>query len=170
MQARKRQGVFERARRRAAPVALLLAAATPVGIAAPAGAQTTWEYAQTRDPENGSIRHTLQVKLDYNGAMAALAFVCARGMLVLSVVSTWPITNVLRFRFPPEEVQWISGMTPVPSSAVFQGAAVRKLFETAMVRREIYVRIPGPRTLNEKALSLEGFAEKGQALKQACPE
>jgi hypothetical protein len=51
---------------------------------------------------------------------------------------------------------------------VFQGTEVRKLFETALIRRELMVRIPGPRTITEKTLTLEGFAEKAQPLKENC--
>src|SRR5581483_1698323 len=85
----------------------------------PAGAATIWEYAKFRDAETGSDRHTVQTKIEYDGAVAALAFVCARGHLVLTVVATWPIAAVLRYRFPPEAAQWMGGNTPVPSSAVF---------------------------------------------------
>jgi hypothetical protein len=136
--------------------------------AAPASAATIWEYAKFRDTQGGADRHTVQTKLDYEGAVVALAFVCARGHLVLTVVATWPISNILRYRFPPEGVQWMEGNTPVPSSAVFQGEEVKKLFETFLIRREIMVRIPGPRTVFEKTLELEGFAEKAKPLIEAC--
>jgi hypothetical protein len=32
------------------------------------------------------------------------------------------------------------------------------------------VRIPGPRTITEKTLGLDGFAEKARPLKEACGE
>src|SRR6185503_19178572 len=89
--------------------------------AAPTRAATIWEYGKFRDSETGTDRHTVQTKIEYDGAVAALAFVCARGHLVLTVVATWPIAAVLRYRFPPEAAQWMGGNTPVPSSAVFQG-------------------------------------------------
>ena len=146
----------------AAAAALLLAAM------APAPATTVWEYGKFRDPETGSDRHTVQTKIEYDGAMAAIAFVCARGHLVLTVVATWPIAGALRYRFPPETAQWIDGATPVPSTAVFQGEPVKKIFETALIRQELIVRIPGPRTIMEKTLALDGFPEKAQPLKEAC--
>lgn len=162
---------YRRAFLRAARCAALLAVAC---AAAPATAQakgaTVWEYAKFRDSQTGTDRHTVQTKIDYGDAVAALAFVCARGRLVLTVVSTWPITNILRYRFPPEAAQWIEGNTPVPSSAVFQGDDVKKLFETVLVRREMMIRIPGPRTVVEKTLDLEGFAEKAKPLVEACGE
>ena len=136
--------------------------------AVPASAATIWEYAKFRDTQGGADRHTVQTRIEYAGAVAALAFVCARGHLVLTVVATWPISNILRYRFPPEGVQWIGGNTPVPSSAVFQGDDVKKLFETALIRRELMVRIPGPRTVFEKTLELDGFAEKAKPLIEAC--
>jgi hypothetical protein len=141
-----------------------------VALTAPANATTVWEYGKFRDSETGTDRHTVQTKLEYDGAVAALAFVCARGHLVLTVVATWPISNILRYRFPPEAAQWIGGNTPVPSSAVFQGEEVRKIFETALIRRELMVRIPGPRTIVEKTLELDGFAAKAQPLREACEE
>lgn len=153
-------------RRVARCAVLLVAFAAP----APAAAATLWEYAQFRDSESGTMRHTVQTKIEYDGAVAALAFVCARGNLVLTVVATWPIAAALRYRFPPESAQWIGGSTPVPSSAVFQGADVRKLFDTALLRRELMIRIPGPRTITEKTLELEGFAAKAGPLKEACRE
>lgn len=145
-------------------------AATFFGLcaAAPACAATIWEYAKFRDPQSGADRHTVQTKIQYDGAVAALAFVCARGQLVLTVVATWPISNILRYRFPPEAAQWMGGSTPVSSSAVFQGDDVKKLFETALIRREMMVRIPGPRTIVEKTLELEGFPEKARPLVEAC--
>jgi hypothetical protein len=136
--------------------------------AAPAPAATIWEYAKFRDPQSGSDRHTVQTKIQYEGAVAALAFVCARGQLVLTVVATWPISNILRYRFPPEAARWMGGATPVSSSAVFQGEEVKALFETALIRREMLVRIPGPRTIVEKTLELEGFPEKAKPLIEAC--
>jgi hypothetical protein len=131
---------------------------------------TQWEYAQFRDTESGQMRHTVQTKIEYEGAVVAFAFVCARGHLVLTVVATWPIAAALRYRFPPEAPQWIGGSTPVPSSAVFQGQDVRKIFDTALERREIVIRIPGPRTVTEKTLELDEFAAKAQPLKEACAE
>jgi hypothetical protein len=150
--------------------ALGLAFAAAVLVVGPAGAKTEWEYAKFPESATGEIRHTVQTRIQYDGAAAALAFVCARGRLVMTVVATWPIAAVLRYRFPPEAAEWIGGSTPVPSSAVFEGAAVRKLFETALVRRELLVRIPGPRTITEKTLELDGFAEKAQPVKDACPD
>ncbi len=147
-----------------------LAVAGAFALAAPSSAATVWEYAKFRDSETGSDRHTVQTKIEYDGAVAALAFVCARGRLVLTVVATWPIAAVLRYRFPPEAAQWMGGNTPVPSSAVFQGEEVRKLFDTALVRRELMIRIPGPRTITEKTLELRDFAEKAQPLTEACGE
>jgi len=138
--------------------------------APPASAATIWEYAKFRDSQTGTDRHTIQTKLEYEGAVAALAFVCARGQLVLTVVATWPISNILRYRFPPEGAQWMEGNTPVPSSAVFQGKDVKTLFETALIRPEMMVRIPGPRTIEEKTLALDGFAEKAKPLIAACGE
>ena len=138
------------------------------GVRLAAATATQWEYAQRRDSESGEMRHTLQTKIEYDGAVVALAFVCARGNLVLTVVATWPIAAALRYRFPPEGPQWIGGSTPVPSSAVFQGEDVRKIFDTALERREIIIRIPGPRTVTEKTLELEEFAAKAQPLKEAC--
>jgi hypothetical protein len=143
-------------------------AAAVLGLAPPATAATVWEYAKFRDSQTGTDRHTVQTKIEYGDAVAALAFVCARGRLVLTVVSTWPISNILRYRFPPEAAQWIQGDTPVPSSAVFQGEDVKKLFETVLVRREMMIRIPGPRTVVEKTLDLEGFAEKAKPLMEDC--
>ncbi len=145
-------------------------AACVLAFAAPAAAATVWEYGKFRDPETGGDRHTVQTKIEYEGAVAAIAFVCARGHLVLTVVATWPIAAVLRYRFPPESDQWLGGSTPVPSSAVFQGAQVKKLFETALIRRELMVRIPGPRTIVEKTLALDDFAAKAKPLKDACGE
>ena len=136
--------------------------------AAPASAATIWEYAKFRDTQGGADRHTVQTKIEYEGAVAALAFVCARGHLVLTVVATWPISNILRYRFPPEGVQWMEGNTPVTSSAVFQGEEVKKLFQTALIRGELMVRIPGPRTVFEKTLDLGGFAAKAKPLIEAC--
>lgn len=153
-------------RPRAARLAAALAAV--LGANAPAGAATVWEYAKFRDSQTGTERHTVQTRIEYGDAVAALAFVCARGRLVLTIVSTWPITNVIRYRFPPETAQWIQGDTPVPSSAVFQGEEVKKLFETALVRREMMIRIPGPRTVVEKTLELDGFAEKAKPLMEDC--
>lgn len=152
------------------PRALGLAAAFAalLGGALPAGAATLWEYAKFRDSQTGTDRHTVQTKIEYEDAVAALAFVCARGRLVLTVVATWPISNILRYRFPPEAAQWMQGDTPVPSSAVFQGEEVKKLFETVLVRREMMIRIPGPRTVVEKTLELEGFAEKARPLMEDC--
>jgi len=144
------------------------AAVAALALAAPARSGTVWEYAKFRDSATGTDRHTIQTKIEYEGAVAALAFVCARGHLVLTVVATWPISNILRFRFPPESAQWISGNMPVPSSAVFQGDEVKTLFETALIRRHLLVRIPGPRTIVEKTLDLEGFAEKAKPLIEAC--
>lgn len=156
---------------RAARFAALLAAACGAGTAtARAKGATVWEYAKFRDSQTGTDRHTVQTKIDYGDAVAALAFVCARGRLVLTIVSTWPITNILRYRFPPEGAQWMEGNTPVPSAAVFQGDDVKKLFETALIRREVMIRIPGPRTVVEKTLDLEGFAEKAKPLVEACGE
>jgi hypothetical protein len=152
--------------RRAAPLVAALAAA--LGAVLPAAAATVWEYAKFRDSQTGTDRHTVQTRIEYEGAVAALAFVCARNRLVLTVVATWPITNILRYRFPPEAAQWIEGNAPVPSSTVFQGEDVRKLFETALVRREMMIRIPGPRTVAEKTLELDGFAEKAKPLLAAC--
>ena len=145
--------------------------AVAIATAAPAGATSTiWEYAQVRDSESGQMRHTVQTKIEYDGAVVALAFVCARRNLVLTIVATWPIAGALRYRFPPEAAQWIGGSTPVPSSAVFQGADVRKIFDTAFERREIMIRIPGPRTITERTLELEDFPAKAQAVKEACGE
>src|SRR5512134_678564 len=141
---------------------LVAAALIALGAPAPASAATIWEYAKFRDTQGGADRHTVQTKIEYEGAVAALAFVCARGHLVLTVVATWPISNILRYRFPPESAQWMEGNTPVSSSAVFQGEKVKKLFETALVRREVMIRIPGPRTVVEKTLELDGFAEKAK--------
>jgi hypothetical protein len=149
---------------------LVAAALVALGAPVSASAATIWEYAKFRDPQSGSDRHTVQTKLEYEGAVAALAFVCARGQLVLTVVATWPISNILRYRFPPEGAQWMEGNTPVPSSAVFQGQDVKKLFETALIRPEMMVRIPGPRTIVEKTLALDGFAEKAKPLIEACGE
>jgi len=145
-----------------------LGLAGAIGLTTAALGATVWEYAKFRDPETGGDRHTVQTKIEYEGAEAALAFVCARGRLVLTVAATWPIAAILRYRFPPETAQWIGGNTPVPSSAVFQGEAVRKLFDTALVRRELMIRIPGPRTIVEKTLELDDFAAKAQPLKEAC--
>lgn len=147
--------------------ALVLAALIALAPTEAAVSKTVWEYAQLPDSE-GNARHTVQTRIEYDGAVAALAFVCARGNLVLTVVATWPIAAILRYRFPPESAQFLSGSTPVPSSAVFQGGEVRKLFETAFIRRELMVRIPGPRTITEKTLELDGFAEKAQPLRDAC--
>ena len=155
------RSILRRAAQAAAAAALLAGAPS-------AGAETIWEYAKFRDSQTGTDRHTVQTKIEYDDAVAALAFVCARGRLVLTVVSTWPISSVLRYRFPPESAQWMQGDTPVPSSAVFQGAEVKKLFETALVRRELLIRIPGPRTVVEKTLLLEGFAEKAKPLMEDC--
>lgn len=152
--------------RRALRTAIAVAGALALG--APARSATVWEYAKFRDSATGTDRHTVQTKIAYDGAVAALAFVCARGQLVLTVVATWPISNILRYRFPPEAAQWMSGNTPVPSSAVFQGPDVKKLFETALIRRHLLVRIPGPRTVFEKTIDLEGFAEKAKPLVDAC--
>jgi hypothetical protein len=154
---------------------MLAAACMAAALGAPAAraqvaAKTVWEYGKFRDPDTGGDRHTVQTRIEYDGAVAAIAFVCARGHLVLTVVATWPIAAVLRYRFPPEAAQWLGGNTPVPSSAVFQGDAVKKLFETALVRRELMVRIPGPRTIVEKTLALDDFAEKAKPLKEACGE
>ncbi|HEY7610922.1 MAG TPA: hypothetical protein VIF14_16960 [Alphaproteobacteria bacterium] len=145
-----------------------VAVAGALGAIMPARSGTIWEYAKFRDSATGADRHTVQTKIEYDGTVAALAFVCARGELVLTVVATWPISNILRYRFPPEAAQWMSGNTPVPSSAVFQGPDVKKLFETALIRRELMVRIPGPRTIEEKTLELEGFADKAKPLVDAC--
>ncbi len=145
-----------------------LAVAGALALAAPSPAATVWEYAKFRDPQTGADRHTVQTRIEYGGAVAALAFVCARGHLVLTVVATWPIASVLRYRFPPEAAQWMGGNRPVPSTAVFQGEEVRNLFETALIRRELMVRIPGPRTIVEKTLPLDGFAEKAKPLIEAC--
>lgn len=147
-----------------------LALAGTLAPAAPAPGATIWEYGKFHDSETGGERHTVQTRIEYDGAAAALAFVCVRGNLVLTVVATWPIAAVLRYRFPPEAAQWMGGNTPVPSSAVFQGAEVRKLFDTALVRRELMVRIPGPRTITEKTLELDSFAEKARPLIEACRE
>jgi hypothetical protein len=156
--------------RASAPAARALAVAIAVAIAPAqaASAKTEWEYAKFPDSQTGDVRHTVQTKIEYDGAVAALAFVCARGKLVLTVVATWPIAAALRYRFPPEAAQWMGGNTPVPSSAVFQGAEVKKLFETALIRRELMVRISGPRTILEKTLELDGFAEKAKPLVEAC--
>lgn len=156
-------------RKSAAGRALVLAAALALASCHAAYAKTIWEYAQYPDSEGGA-RHTVQTRIEYEGAVASLAFVCMRGALVLTVVATWPIAAILRYRFPPEEPRFLSGNTPVPSSAVFQGAEVLKLFETALIRRELMVRIPGPRTITERTLELDGFAEKAQPLKDACGE
>lgn len=154
-------------RRRIAGIALCIA--TLAGVPMPSAATATlWEYAQFRDSKSGALQHTVQTKLEYDGAVASLAFVCARGNLVLTIVATWPIAAALRYRFPPESAQWIGGTTPVPSSAVFQGADVRKLFDTALERNELMIRIPGPRTITERTLELDGFAAKAQPLKEAC--
>jgi len=152
-------------RRRVGAALCFAALAAPVPAAATA---THWEYAQSRDSKTGALQHTVQTKIAYEGAVAALAFVCVRGNLVLTVVATWPIAAALRYRFPPESARWIGGTTPVPSSAVFQGDDVRKLFDTALERNELMIRIPGPRTITEKTLELEGFATKAQPLKDAC--
>ena len=156
---------FLRAARFAASLAAACAAAP---AAAETKAATVWEYAKFRDSQTGTDRHTVQTKIEYEEAVVAVAFVCARGRLVLTVVSTWPISNVLRYRFPPEGAQWIQGSTPVPSSAVFQGDKVKTLFETTLVRREMMIRIPGPRTVVERTLDLEGFAEKAKPLIESC--
>jgi hypothetical protein len=155
------------ARAWAALVSAFALAAAPAQAEAP---KTVWEYGKFPDSQTREIRHTVQTKIEYDGAVVSFAFVCARGRLVLTIVATWPIAAALRYRFPPEAPQWIGGNTPVPSSAVFQGPEVKKLFETALVRREIMVRIPGPRTITEKTLELDGFAEKAQPLKDACIE
>lgn len=151
---------------RAGALAMALAAASAHAEAP----KTEWEYAKFPDSQTGDVRHTVQTRIEYDGAVVALAFVCARRSLVLTIVATWPIAAALRYRFPPEAPQWMGGTTPVPSSAVFQGPEVRKLFETALVRRELMVRIPGPRTIAERTLELDGFAEKAQPLKEACIE
>ncbi len=164
-----RTEAYRRAFLRAVRFAALLAAAcAPAAAAAQAKGPTVWEYAKVRDSHTGTDRHTIQTRIEYGDAAAALAFVCARRRLVLTVVSTWPISNILRYRFPPESAQWIQGSTPVPSAAVFEGEEVQKLFETVLVRREMMVRIPGPRTVEEKTLDLEGFAEKAKPLMEAC--
>jgi len=152
----------ERARRCALALAGVLA------LGAPAAAATVWEYAKFRDPETDSVRHTVQTKISYDGAVAAFAFVCARGRLVLTIVANWPIASAVRYRFPPEAAQWIGGSRPVPSSAVSQGEQVKKLFTTALIRRELLIRIPGPRTVVEKTLELDDFAVKAQPLVEAC--
>ena len=157
-------------RKSAAGRVLLLAAAIAIASAQAAHSKTIWEYAQIPDSEGSGVRHTVQTRIQYDGAVASLAFVCMRGALVLTVVATWPIAAILRYRFPPEEPRFLSGNAPVPSSAVFQGAEVLKLFETALIRRELMVRIPGPRTITERTLELDGFAEKAQPLKDACGE
>lgn len=146
----------------------LLGILAAAALCVPAHAKTVWEYGKFRDSETGTDRHTVQTKLEYEGAVASLAFVCARKRLVLTVVATWPISNILRYRFPPESARWIEGNTPVPSSAVFQGEDVKKLFETILIRREMMVRIPGPRTVEEKTLELDGFAEKAKPLIEEC--
>ena len=155
------RSALQRAARAAAAVGALW-------IACPAMAATIWEYAKFRDSQTGTDRHTVQTNIEYDGAVAALACVCARGRLVLTVVATWPITNILRYRFPPEAAQWMEGNTPVPSSAVFQGEKVKKLFETALIRDQMLIRIPGPRTVVEKTLELAGFAAKAKPLIEAC--
>lgn len=149
---------------------LVLAAVIAMASTQAAYSKTIWQYAQFPDSEGSGVRHTVQTRIEYDGAVASLAFVCVRGTLVLTVVATWPIAAFLHYRFPPEEPQFLSGNTPVPSSAVFQGAEVLKLFETALIRRELMVRIPGPRTITERTLTLDGFAEKAQPLKDACGE
>ncbi len=159
---------MDTARFRRAFLRTALSAAVLAAACAPASALTIWEYAKFRDTETGTDRHTIQTRIQYGEAVAALAFVCARGRLILTVVATWPIANILRYRFPPESAQWMEGNTPVPSSVVFQGDGVKRLFETALVRRELMIRIPGPRTVAEKTLELEGFAEKAKPLADAC--
>jgi hypothetical protein len=149
----------------------LLAALAFVGVSLPAAtsrAETQWDYGQFPDSEVAALRHTVQAKIEYEGAAVTFAFVCARGNLVLTIVATWPIAPVLRYRFPPETAQWMSGSAPVPSSAVFQGDAVRALFATALARTALLVRIPGPRTVAEKTLDLRGFQEKSKPLQEAC--
>lgn len=158
----------ERARWRARAWRRALAVAVALALVRPAAAGTAWQYGKFRDPETGGDRHTVQTKIEYDGAVAALAFVCVRGRLLLTVVATWPIAAVLRYRFPPETARWIGGNRPVSSSAVFQGEEVRKLFDTALGRRELMVRIPGPRTIVERTLELDDFAEKAQPLIEAC--
>ena len=159
------------ARGRLRAAAFVATSGAAFAAAFPASATSTqWEYAKFRDSESGQMRHTVQTKIEYDGAVVALAFVCARGNLVLTVVATWPIAAALRYRFPPEAPQWIGGSTPVPSSAVFQGEDVRKIFDTALERRELMIRIPGPRTITERTLELEEFAAKAQPLKEACAE
>ncbi|MCW5771060.1 MAG: hypothetical protein KIT16_05435 [Rhodospirillaceae bacterium] len=148
----------------------LCAAALVLAAMAPAAAETVWEYAKFPDPDTGDIRHTVQTKIDYDGAVAALAFVCVRGNLLLTVVATWPIAPILRYRFPPEAPRWIMGRAPVPSSVVFQGEEARKLFATALIRQALLVRIPGPRTVVEKTLDLQPFREKAKPLVEACGE
>jgi hypothetical protein len=154
--------------RTALGAAMATAAAPALAETTPVPAATVWEYGKYRDPETGGDRHTVQTRIEYDGAVAAIAFVCARGHLVLTVVATWPIAAALRYRFPPEAAEWIGGATPVPSTAVFQGEPVKKIFETALIRQEMMVRIPGPRTIMEKTLTLDGFPAKAQPLKEAC--
>jgi hypothetical protein len=151
-------------RRRIALAALLAA----IGAAATAHAETVWRYAKLPDPATTGERHTLQTQFDYDGAAVILAFICVQGRLVLTLAATWPIAPVLRYRFPPEAPRWIQGSSPLISQAVFQGEEVRALFETALVRSELLVRIPGPRTISERTLDLAGFAEKAQPLRDAC--
>lgn len=139
-----------------------------LAAAANVGAETQWEYRQIRDGDSGTYRHTLQTRLEYDQAIAALAFVCARRNLVLTVVASWPIAAVIRYRFPPEPWQWLEGSSPVASTAVFQGAGVRELFSAVQARKEVVVRLLGPKAMAEKTVSLEDFGQKATPLKQNC--
>ncbi len=131
-------------------------------------ADTLWEYRQIRDSDTGTFRHTLQTRLEYDQAIAALAFVCARRNLVLTVVASWPIAAVLRYRFATEPWQWIEGSSPVASTAVFQGPPVRELFAAVQAKKEVTIRLLGPKSMVEKTISLEDFEHKAAPLKQNC--
>jgi hypothetical protein len=164
-----RNGRVSAARRAGRAAAALVVgsflAAMPVAAAT---AETAWQYAKFPDPKTGADRHTVQTRIEYPEALADLAFVCARGNLVLTIVATWPIAPILRYRFPPEAPRWIMGRAPVSSSVVFEGPRVRRLFETALIRQAMLVRIPGPRTMAEKTLDLQPFRAKAQPLVDAC--
>lgn len=145
-----------------------LSALAALAAAAPAAAETAWEHRASADPATKAMRHTVQTRLDYDGSSATFAYVCARGVLVLTVAASWPIAAVLRYRFPPADWQWIEGRAVAPSTIVFDGKPALDLFHSLLAERAIVLRLPGPKSMTEKPLSLEGFAEKAKALKESC--
>ncbi len=139
-----------------------------LGAAAARAAGGEWSYNKRLDLATRLAYHTLQTRLDYEGATVTLAFICARGAIIVTLAASAPVAAILRYKFPPAEWQWIEGKAVTASTIVFDGQPALDLFKAVLAERELVLRIPGPKSMSEKALSLDGVAEKAAPLKDDC--